>query len=402
MKIYPVTWSDIKTQILKVNPNLYEILDELVVQQDVLYSAEYHFGETIIENGVFQGISDIDELNYDLVPLGIIYDKELEVYIYRNNENVTINYFSPGSMLGVFPYINNFVGLEKRQGQLAKYRHVSSGARNLISAQQLLNKRKQKAVFSYLDCPSSVINERGYLEYKLFTDICIKEQVNWQSKILLIPRSIYDKLGTTGYQPLSKEIIKSGIGSYQNYSQQQFNVFYLWPEVLEMLRLRGYKCDLYTSQILYQIFSICLNSFGCRVIKGDSACPLPYIENVFNNIYKTSVPFKLLRVERSDYNTNEPIYVSLQNLVISIGNNNVPKMSPTLYKALEQIAHMVSSVFPTFDLVSKYVDKIKFISAYAEDGNMMIDNFSNAYDFLEKENLNKYNFFKNCIEIDLS
>jgi hypothetical protein len=399
MKLNPINWCDIKNEVFNVNPDIYNVLEDIIMQSEELYIAEYYFGENIISDGVFQGVSDINDLNYDVVPIGVILDKELECYLHRNKENITVNYFKPGSLIGVFPYIYNLIGEDKRYSKW----NLDSGSRSLLSAQQLLNKRKQQAVFAYLQCPPSDFNERGYPEYQLFTDICIKEQVKWKSKILLIPRKIYNQLNTPKFQPLSHVILKSGLILSHKFTHRQFNNFHLWSEILEVLRLRGYKCDLYTSQVLYQIFSICVsNLVGYRVIKDESSCPLSHIEDVFNNIYKTTAPFKLLRVELARNNIEEPIYISLQNLVISLGNNNVPNMSPTLYKALEQIAYMVNMLFPKVESVANYVDKIKFISTYAEDGNKMIANYSDAYVFLKKENLNKYSFFKNCIEIDLS
>lgn len=134
-------WKDIKKRLVEQKLNdscdaaLIKCLNSIKSNTDV-YTCEYGFQETIVENGELVKNGDVPEtLKYAKVPLGIILNNAVEVFYKHNNEDILqpVRVLYPGDFVGAFEMLDILTSDRPSSQNRIKYGYsLTAGARSIL------------------------------------------------------------------------------------------------------------------------------------------------------------------------------------------------------------------------------------------------------------------------------
>jgi hypothetical protein len=134
-------WKDIKERLVEQGLNdsrdaaLMKCLNSIKSNTDV-YTCEYGFQETIVENGELAKNGDVPEtLRYAKVPLGIILNNAVEVFYKHNNEDILqpVRVLYPGDFVGTFEMLDILTSDRPSSQDRNKYGYsLTAGAKSIL------------------------------------------------------------------------------------------------------------------------------------------------------------------------------------------------------------------------------------------------------------------------------
>ncbi|MCK4609265.1 MAG: hypothetical protein KAT71_07275 [Gammaproteobacteria bacterium] len=372
--IREISWNEASPLIQKVNPDLHAAMDGLNPTQDYkLYHTSYSFGARIMENGVAQlplsknrlvPISDSrvpaeirDQLGYNLVPMGLIISKKIEVYKIVDvieERVIPIALLHPGLILGLLEVMESPVSFCAR--------HVwdaVAGGRSLYMLPKTTNSEKFQKLRRELGLKATI--PRRYIDHwQVFTEIANQVAPNddWQLEIIFLGKKWTEhKLKENSWLGFVYQLQKRLItGSSYFRNQLTFNI--MWQSFAKILAKRRYRPDTYLFDTLKHVVAMFSGVIpGFRPINMDEDLgPIENFKDIFINGYGIEYAPTIMGPYHFNYATdNKPIYYSLQ--------------IPTL---LESMPKFVVSESLLADLI-KLRDLVKMFLDAADNNLLNID-----------------------------
>ena len=198
--IVRTTWSEQKASIRKVNPELVKTIDELELGDDLpLYRATYPYGSKLLHKGKFQVINDagssVDLLDSSIdkkiqkdlgyaqksLPLGVVLEKNLELYGLSGQAIVPVTLFKPGDVIVLSSVLN------PKENDNGGFLEASAGARTAVSTMKISDykniRRLEDLLIRKIRSPS------GYYDHAdLFEEIAGKNNAKWALDIIFFTK----------------------------------------------------------------------------------------------------------------------------------------------------------------------------------------------------------------------
>jgi hypothetical protein len=327
MSIRRVTWNDIRNSVMKANPYVASLIDEIDPGKELpLIEACYPYGVDIhkgginyfpTNNGFLTTLDDQsidkeirDSLNYSSCPLGFIIDKSAEVYVESDERrSIPFKHFSAGITFGVWEI------MDPAPIQLRKVWHwnISSGARTVfflpsVSERNSFNRLKMEFDIKS-QVPASIFDQRD-----IFAEIAQHSSASWSCKVLYFGKEWLND-NSLPLAKLKQHWQKEAWNQAQHWLSRLV-LDYSWEKLSNELSARNIKTKPYILDTLKHLVSI-----GCGTIPGfapvpinEASLPNRTLEDAYVNIYGLKYyhpiilqPSFLLTTHEEDY-----VYYSLQ------------------------------------------------------------------------------------------
>ena len=208
-----VFWRDVSEEVKSLNPDLWEKLNPIMEElpDPYFFLAKYPYGELVVDKGKFnlppgQNTNDsnkvLNELSYSPIPLCLVLDKCVEVFVerkvgfttpmkpaiqnkYEYERSVPIRMINKGELFGVFETLDTLNKVNV--GQQPPW-SVSSGARTVVILSKLGNEQLIRKISLNLEC--SIPEKHCQFDWELIRCVNSAPQNStrrWEVKLLIFP-----------------------------------------------------------------------------------------------------------------------------------------------------------------------------------------------------------------------
>lgn len=344
-----VTWEDARKDLALINPAITAIIDQMSPSTDLyLYEASYAYGE-IIDNGEHFNFPDetgklyrvsehnnqslVDDFQYagDYIPIGIITQKCVELFIDAGDTIIPSQIFCPGDVFALALH------LEKNKSRHpTPITQMASGCRSCFSLPNISDSIHYMQLKRKLNLKSP-LPKSLYEQWDFFRNIVKARKLEqpWQAKALLFPQKWVELIKhDPDWQPLYCHLIelawlKSSYLRNKIYYDYSFNM---------VTTQRNIKPNPYVAETFKYIIAIALGEFpGFRVGVDDSALPISVIQEALLNDYalKHYIP-TIIHAARFDFQSSPfAAYYSFQFPSVPASVNKAKRLTTTLHDLRE-------------------------------------------------------------------
>jgi hypothetical protein len=282
-------WKEIKNHLEKINPSLSALIDQINPGREYpLIKAQYPFGDLIVSNGYFSHLGSLtNHISYSPIPLFLVLNKTLEVFIRTNDRVIPLNVLEEGDLVGLFETIDALFS-EKSSPPW----YVSSGMRSIFLLPRITDQSRYKRldlkyqISSYRQvrkledhwyffknlAESSNFNQQWYSEILIFTSPWFNRKKN-DSKAW---RNFYDYIFEQAWKVAS-------------FALSKFNVSLEWESFVSAVSKRRLKPNPYISDNIKHLMMLAeakLPGFMPNDDSSERAGPISKLEDFFLNEYK--------------------------------------------------------------------------------------------------------------------
>ncbi|HKU76329.1 MAG TPA: hypothetical protein VJR02_20630 [Pyrinomonadaceae bacterium] len=204
-----IEWKEIESHVKAVNRELWDALDPIMNghkrkgRSKHFILAEYSYGQLLVDEGKFQlpcseACSETckeiaSELKYSYIPLGLVLDKCVEVFVMREHgysrtgmRLVPLRVLSKGELFGVFETLDT---ISKIPNPTKPQWSVSSGTRSVFIIAPLNNNELLTKIDKYLgyQVPRGRVTDGYDWEYIDHVAKAKSSDMNWRVQVLLFP-----------------------------------------------------------------------------------------------------------------------------------------------------------------------------------------------------------------------
>lgn len=327
LNIEEVSWSQVRKQVQKVNPELFEHIEALSPGPHLNFlKARYPYGATILDNGDLflpkkSGESirlsskiishDIKEkLGYSSIPLALLLNKGSEVFVRNGDNTVPLRLMTVGSLFGLFELVNTLCNIKAKPIWC-----VTSGVRNICMLPKITDKvgyqNIKKELGLSLESPHALSDH-----FDVFKQIAQHPKFinQWYSEVLFFPATWFkydfkDTQWALFYSYLFKKNSEI-LGALSD--ERMFSI--LWQALLAILRNRRIKPGNYILETLRQLISIAAGILPGFRPSGASqeAAPIQLLQAVYVDVYglKNHLPTVVHTHGFSNEKNSLPVYYS--------------------------------------------------------------------------------------------
>jgi hypothetical protein len=209
-----VGWQKISSEVKGANEELWKSLQPVMSKlkrqkgSPQLIVAEYPYGSLLVDDGSFRLPCDDlpgdcsaecneirSELNYSYIPLGLVLDNSVEVFIMREGgymkmgtRLVPLRVLSKGELFGVFETLDSITGIRNPK----PYWSVSSGARSVVIMAPLNDKAVLKKIDNGFSCSVPRL-DAGHHDWEFIQCVAQAQGLHWRTRVLLFPKWVTDE-----------------------------------------------------------------------------------------------------------------------------------------------------------------------------------------------------------------
>jgi hypothetical protein len=312
------SWSEVRSAVHSINKEAYELLESIVAPDDEkLILATYNYTDLIVKQGQFNIESAPPEmaqhLNYDSIPLFLVLNNWIEVFLENEGVSHALTMFKPGEFIGIFEFISTLIGKEKRF-----IRNLSAGVRTCF----LLNKIRDQVAFQKLkhnlQLDNSVTNEITWHNYqwKLFKIIQQKFCPDWQVSVLILPRAWVNKIAYDQKWLKFKSYLQNFYWWKAEPLISQRQLDFVWQGFINLITQKNYKFKPYIYYFFQEILKVA-EGISPGFIPVTHECFLPYkeIQEIMIKLYKIEYYPDIMQIAPLDILKGENILYSSLKLL---------------------------------------------------------------------------------------
>ncbi len=401
-----MTWQDARPFIANANPKLAEIIDAWSPPVNYkLYKVAYRYGDLILKNGIFslpdtngnllpihhQGIpAKINKtLSYRSVPLGVITQNAQEVFLELENRIISIAYFRPGVILGLWESLENTTSFFPKQ-----LWSVSAGARSTFMLPKISEAVAHKKLCKALDIQSNIIQSMSEHQ-PLFVEIAKKMQSDWRQEIIFFSNQWLERdEKNIGWLRFHHYLLEEG-WALSEYNRNQISFELIWSSFARSLEKSHKKPSLYLLNTLQHLVGISTGKVPGFQLATDNehAAPIKLLQDVYINKYglRQYFPSIMQPYHFDDLQQGSPVYYSLQ----------FPTCIDTLPKNRSSIC-LIDDLRELKDLMDQFIDDAKTGTLNIADTPVqeMINNCQYHYIHSDKDIYGQLMLSQNVSQID--
>jgi hypothetical protein len=261
-----VAWNEVKESFKKVDPGLFQIIEEWGPSPDYkLYRVAYRYGDPIIEKGLFHVPGDNgqvlplnagrfsqtvkDDLSYSHVPLGLLTKNGQEVFIENAERVISIAFFKPGILLGLWEALKSDRTFSTR-GVL----NVSAGARSLFLLPKVAEagsyERLRKFYGVRLPMPRKLM-DHGPIFAQLAKHRDFHEE--WRHEIVFFSKKWLERDESNMHWLKFHHYLLEKAWNLSSYNRNTLAFSWIWQQFAESLTEKGLKPNTYLMDTLKQL-----------------------------------------------------------------------------------------------------------------------------------------------------
>jgi hypothetical protein len=384
-----LSWEEARPQISSVNEELCRVIDEVgPSKKDKLIKASYLYGDLIIDRGtaflpsksgdlVPITSDDIDtqiknDLSYSHIPLLLTLQNGNEVFLDNGSRIVPLNFFYPGSLLGLFEVVDAIFSRKT----YSKW-SISSGSRSIFTLPKISEKTAFGRLRKHYSLSSNAFPKNMIDHWGVFKEIAQHPNFTqkWHNEVIFFPKSwLLGHKKNLKWEPFKKYLFGKA------WEQAQFSIGkteqnLIWETFSEAVSSRGLRPAPYIAdQVKHILALVSGKSPGFRpAINNDIAAPISGIQTAIMDVYqlKNYLPTIMHAWPLNALNKEQPIYYSL-NLPTLLEGSPVKKSSNTIILDLRDIKQLL-------DTLKNFAKTHQFLI------NTMLHNIDVDYFHIEKD-----------------
>lgn len=331
-----LTWGDVKDEVKAVNKPLYEIIETIKPESNlVLYKIKYKFGDLIAQEGILNvpdwsgRLAPItsdrisceikNKIGYRSIPLFMILKNSSEVFVNMVDRIVPLNVFHPGSLLGLFEtsdYLTNRISYPIWS--------VSAGCRTLFMLPSLADSQGVNRLRRYYDYPNRVRPTHLHDHFDIFKSIANspKFDQDWECEILIFSESWLNTANPNLFN--FHHHLFSVLWEQSQYALEKVKFSFIWQIFTKALYTRKLNPRPYLADTIKHLFLIAAKSWPgfCPADDTQRMAPTDGLQNAIMDIYqlKNYIPTIMHPTPLSDVEKLFPIYYSLSYPMIMEGS----------------------------------------------------------------------------------
>lgn len=342
-----LTWEQARSKIKRVNPGLVAAIDAINPnEKHKLYSATYHYGQEIIKNGrlvTSDETSNIpDALNYyNFNPIGVVIEKNIEMYLSFKNKTMTYAKFNPGSLIDVNRIFNNSPLTN------CSLWGMTAGVRSTFMLAKISEEGKHTKLKNYYSFnqpkPLSFFDE-----FNVFKAIANSEQLKkqWTSEVIFFSKQWFEHKEDKEWRSFNYYLLEQA----WNKTTYRRDQYFLNTIASILQEEKGIKFSLSNLEQTIHLINIALGETpGFRPALNNDSLPLSQIQEAYLNVYGLDYAPIIMEPSYFDaYNENEtPIYYSLNYPSSIYFSPKESKKTSTIY-----------DIYELGRMLKKYLDEI--------------------------------------------
>ncbi|MFN7096234.1 MAG: hypothetical protein ACK4PR_01545 [Gammaproteobacteria bacterium] len=401
--IEKVFWSDVRSNVIELNPVLSEIIDRLNPPYP-LFKASFPFGTEFIKKGKlylpnqrddFVSLTDIEsnelkeELGYNIGtnPVSMVLQKSAELFISLDESTLPFffGFLRPGRLFSTSRVLSPTFS-----HQPAFLWNITAGARSLFMLPKISDtagyKRLRKTFHLQVDKPKGLVDH-----WELFKEIANHDNFNnpWALEVLFFSKRWFDHLNDKAWIEFHRYLLQVSWETTEFWRNR-----FIWDLVFSYIqRIRGIKPNPYIADTVKHILSISAGAVpGMGPATDDSSAPIAGLQRVFKDIYnlETYLPIILQSKFFSLYEECSPVYYSLQY--------------PTTLEFSSKLSDNTSALSDLYDvksLLEKYLNSLSSKGLNIEHTPLADIPQLVKFDYFHSDNDGKYRGIRSTQDIPL-
>ncbi len=365
LNIKKVCWTDVRTSIKAINPNLFKILDKISPSKDFsFYKAVYPFGCQILKNGKFflpaknselidladsrieKNIREDLSYNFPTTPVFITLKKSLELFMTLHDRVIPYFLINPGNMYGVWKVLDKRANRNVSHAPYSIW-DITSGARSIFMLPKISEKnghnRLQKEFNFTLDKPEDLRDH-----WKIFTAIASSENCTdkWESEVLFFSKKWFENLDDPALQEFTLYLLDFNWACTEYWRSQ-----YSWYLAFSRIHsTRNITPNPYHADIIKHLLAISVGALpGFSPATNDDLGPITSFQKIYAETYRLPnwAPIIMQPQSYNMHSPTHPVYYSLQY-------PSAIELSPSANKR----ASVVEDAHMTCALLEKYLQDL--------------------------------------------
>lgn len=430
LDVQEVFWEDVRDEIYKLNPELAKICDQISPgKEHSLLKVRYPYGATIVDKGEFHlpspdgsllslksgHVPDFikKKLSYCSIPLSLILHNDTEVFVEAHNRIISLNFFKPGDLFGVFESINYLTDTPSNSTW-----SVSAGGRSVFMIPRITDKighnriRKEFGIRAN-DPPSDLPSQwevfKGIYESSGGVD-------SWCNTILVFTESWFSNNNDSEWLKFQKYLFNLCWSQFKLVRDgAEFSL--LWSLFGDEISNRSLKPRPYLVDTLKHLVSIA-NGAGVAFKPAitETALPVSLIQDAYINCYNLKAYIPTLMQPCKLTEEDKQVYYSL-TLPTVLESTPYVRNAPSIIEDERDIKRLMDTLIRTIKGNSSIINPIKhvkydfFHSDIDQYGEILssrkIAEEDNSFTFFGAEQLTERifcgtsPFFRGCIRISV-
>jgi hypothetical protein len=353
-----LTWKEVGHKVMKVNPPLAEIINEL--SPDSSYKvivAKYPFASSIIDNNIYYvptvdgGLAPLADnkvskeiqglLNgYGTFPIGILLQNSVELFVRHGNRIVPFTFYCAGKIFALWGHLDADISYQKLQMW-----NMTAGARSIMMAPKIadnVSHRKLQQALNLTSPPPKDMHDHWALFSEIYRNDSNKEP--WHTEALFFSKKWLDAIkNDKAWARLYVFLLKEAWHSSSFWRCQiQFNL--IFNKFINWLTERNIKINSGRLDTIKHLIIISLGALpGFAPAINEIAAPIKLLQSAYLNYYnlKEYVP-TVMAPQYFLYGQDvAPAYYSLQRQTL-LESIQSPKTPVNLITELEEIQATMS------------------------------------------------------------
>lgn len=419
LDIQTSNWSDVRSEVAIVNPDLVAIIDSMHPEaKHKIYIVKYPYGEMVFNDGSLNILNSSDEikeaLGYRVIPLGIVLKKSLEVHANEEQRTVPLTVLNEGAIFGIWelfdPKASYFVKVAW---------NVSSGARSIFLLPPIANKDsflRLKKEFNVFNPPNKIKDH-----WDIFKQIAKSSSgINaWHSEVLFFSKEwVKDIEDNIAWKELKLYLYQQAWkqSMYWRFSSTMNLIWQFFTQHLYDINLKFNQSSLETLKHIITIGVGELPAFSAN-IRQELCAPVSLLQQAFLDIYKidyiptimAAAHLSNLQEESRYYSCNFPTFIETSYINGGIRNAlaNIKEIYDIFVEFKKAVLTGKIKVNNTpihdlikhaqFDFIHTHYNNFLTLSVKLPDQDKCLLDIPAGY--AAKEFCSGSNFFKGCVRI---
>ncbi|WP_203384406.1 hypothetical protein [Cysteiniphilum marinum] len=414
-------WDEVKHHVKKINPKLYEIIDE--INPDLkIQKIQYNYGDMICDQtkyyqkskGFNENILDASEM-----PLLLLMDGMLELYMEFNQKVITYDIYKPGDF---FPYSQDCEFEFAYPSKPYSIYFLHAGLRNISILPMVEINTDYLQLAEMYNINPSLNPEINSNQYLILKELIKNETSAWNCNLLAFDKHWKHEIKNNIKYYKLKEYMKDQALLTHKYRKSSFYADYVMRNMAK--KYKGMRNQEYIFEVIKNIILTSLGDIiGFAPVTDDVSLPKNLISDKFIKGYGEKFTPAIIAPYKYNYSKDSlPVYYSLY-----LNNDTIHETKSFQPSAYMEIIHNVIDFYLTEFANHELTKSFAFgmmkdnltLKYYAQRGNrgdknylsdaskLLVDDirFKNLYD--EYNTLSNYhfpkrsNFMRALISIDL-
>ncbi len=334
-------WNNIKQQVLALNPELYEIIEELKPNNLPITLAKYQYGSVISDDKHFylpNAQGEIEAKPVNEFPYVFVVDKNIEIYDEKNDRVKSRRIYPPGSIFPFTADINKQGNLSPRPKSIFT---ITSGIRNLNILSISSNSDAYRKFLKEYNLDNSLQADNHLHHFHIAKGIISALNYNWECTVFMFGKEWKKNIiENPKWYKLNKFMFR------QTITKNAFkeHIDFLDDALNDIISDNNIKVKHYTIEAFKQLMLMAFGNYpGFKPSIDNEGIPLDCLTDALINSYQNSiVPIIVESTMQNPSSDNLPIYHSLW---IS-SSNKMKTFRPTTY--LDELAENIDFILESF------------------------------------------------------